>query len=74
MKEKLLALIAELNKGEDFEDEFYLTYLGTLNEGDISDWHNTHFEDNIDLGFRTGQTAATEEIIGRLVKLLEDEE
>lgn len=69
MKEKLLALIAELNKGEDFEDEFYVAYT---QGGDISDWHNNHFDDNIELGYKTGQTAATEDIIGKLEAILND--
>ncbi len=74
MKEKLIALIAELKKGHNFEDEFYLTYTGQLNEGDISDWYNSHFDDNVNLGYSTGQTAATEDIIGQLEYILESEE
>jgi len=72
MKDKILALIAELKKAHDFEDEFYLTYIGSLNEGDISEWHNNHFDDNIELGYSTGQTATTEDIIGKLEAILND--
>jgi len=42
MKHKLQALIERLESQHDFENEFYLTYTGQLNDGDISDWHNNH--------------------------------
>lgn len=70
MREKLLALIAELEKQHDFEDEFYLTYTGQLNDGDISDWHNNHFDDNVELGFSTGQTAFAEDMIATLKEII----
>ena len=73
MKEKLLALIADFEKQHDFEDEFYLTYTGQLNDGDISDWHNNHFDDNVELGFGTGQTSMAEDIIVALKKIIERE-
>lgn len=69
MKEKLLALIAELKKGEDFEDEFYVAYR---EGGDISDWHNNHFDDNVELGYSTGYTSAVEDIVGQLEVILND--
>lgn len=72
MKEKLLALIEKLEKQYDFEDEFYLTYTGQLNDGDISDWHNSHFNDNVGLGFSTGETSMAEQIIGELKLILEE--
>lgn len=71
MKDKILALIAKLEKECDFEDEFYLTYTGQLNDGDISDWHNSHFDDNVALGFSTGETSMAEQIIGELKNILE---
>lgn len=72
MKEKLLELIKRLEKQHDFEDEFYLTYTGQLNDGDISDWYNSHFNDNVDLGYSTGQAAMAEEIIVELTKIIEE--
>lgn len=72
MKEKLLALIERLEKQHDFESEFYLTYTGQLNDGDISDWHNNHFDDNVGLGFSTGQTSMAEDIIVELKAILEE--
>lgn len=72
MKEKLLALIEKLEKQHDFEDEFYLTYTGQLNDGDISSWHNSHFDDNVELGFSTDETSMAEQIIGELKLILEE--
>lgn len=72
MKDKILALIAKLEKDYDFEDEFYLTYTGQLNDGDISDWHNDHFDDNVELGFSTGETSMAEQIISELKNILEN--
>lgn len=73
MKDKLLALITRLEKQHDFESEFYLTYTGQLNDGDISDWHNSHFDDNVELGFSTGQTSMAEDIIAELKAIIEGE-
>ena len=73
MKDKLLALIETLESQHDFEDEFYLTYTGQLNDGDISDWHNNHFDDNVELGFGTGQTSMAEDIIVQLKAIIEGE-
>lgn len=70
MKDKLLALIATLESQHDFEDEFYLTYTGQLNDGDISDWHNSHFDDNVELGFSTGQTSMAEDVIVQLKAII----
>lgn len=73
MKEKLQALIERLESQHDFEGEFYLTYTGQLNDGDISDWHNNHFDDNVELGFSTGQTSIAEDIIVELKAIIEGE-
>jgi hypothetical protein len=73
MKEKLLELIEKLEKTHDFEDRFYLTYTGQLNDGDISDWYNNHFDDNVELGFITGQTSMAEDIIVELKAIIEGE-
>lgn len=73
MKDKLLALIERLEKQHDLEDEFYLTYTGQLNDGDISDWHNNHFDDNVELGFSTGQASMAEDIIVALKSIIEGE-
>lgn len=73
MKDKLLALIATLESQHDFENEFYLTYTGQLNDGDISDWYNNHFDDNVELGFSTGQTSMAEDIIVELKAIIEGE-
>ena len=73
MKEQLLALIKRLESGHDFESEFYLTYTGRLNDGDISDWHNNHFDDNVELGFSTGQTSMAEDMIVELKKIIAEE-
>lgn len=72
MKEKILELIKKLESQHDFESEFYLTYTGQLNDGDISDWYNSHFDDNVELGFSTGQTAMAEDMIAELTKILEE--
>lgn len=74
MKHKLQALIERLESQHDFENEFYLTYTGQLNDGDISDWHNNHFDDNVELGFSTGQTSMAEDVIVALKKIIEEEE
>lgn len=71
MKDKILALIEKLENNYDFESEWYLTYTGQINDGDISDWHENHFDDNIERGVETGQTMLAEEIIGELKSLLE---
>lgn len=73
MKEQLLALIKRLEDTHDFESEFYLTYTGQLNDGDISDWHNNHFDDNVELGFSTGQTNMAEDMIVELKKIIAEE-
>ena len=67
MKEKIEALIAKLESEHDFEDEFYVEYT---QGGDISDWHNNHFDDNVELGYSTGQTAEAESIIGQLKQII----
>lgn len=69
LKEQIAALVADLKTQHDFDDEFYTAYTGG---GDISDWHCNHFDDNVDLGYSTGQTAATEDIIGQLEAILND--
>lgn len=74
MKEQLLALIKRLESTHDFESEFYLTYTGQLNDGDISDWYNNHFDDNVELGFSTGQTSMAEDMIVELKKIIAEEE
>lgn len=74
MKDKILKLIETLEKSHDFEDEFYLTYTGQLNDGDISDWHNSHFDDNVGLGFSTGETSMAEQIIGELKNIIKEEQ
>lgn len=73
MEDKLTALIERLESQHDFESEFYLTYTGQLNDGDISDWHNSHFDDNVELGFSTGQTSMAEDIIVELKAIIEGE-
>ena len=73
MKAKLQALIERLESQHDFESEFYLTYTGQLNDGDISDWYNSHFDDNVELGFSTGQTSMAEDIIVELKAIIEGE-
>lgn len=73
MKDNILKLIEKLEKDHDFEDEFYLTYTGQINDGDISDWHNSHFDDNVELGFSTGETSMAEQIIGELKNIIGDD-
>lgn len=70
MKEKIKALIESLKAREDFEDEFYMTYIGKINDGDISDWHNNHFDDNVELGCGVGAKMATADIISELEEIL----
>jgi hypothetical protein len=73
MKEQIEALIKYLEDTNDFTDEFYLTYTGQLNDGDISDWHNNHFDDNIDSGVNLGQTMLAEEMINKLKAIVAGE-
>lgn len=73
MKEQIEALIKYLEDTNDFTDEFYLTYTGQLNDGDISDWHNNHFDDNIDSGAHLGQAMLAEEMINKLKAIVGEE-
>lgn len=67
MKEQIKALIVKLESEHDFEDEFYVAY----SQGDdISDWHNNHFDDNVELGYSTGQTAEAQYIIDQLKQII----
>lgn len=70
LKQRIRSLIADLENAHDFEDEFYLTYTGQLNEDDISDWHNSHFDDNVSLGESVGQTMLADEVIGKLKQII----
>lgn len=73
LREKIEQMIAGLEVTTDFNDEFYRTYTGELNDGDISDWYNNHFDDNVSLGVSCGETMATASIIGMLTAILETE-
>lgn len=73
MKDRIELLIRYLEINHDFKDEFYLTYIGELNDGDISDWHNNHFDDNISSGVNLGQTMLAEDIIHQLKAIIEEE-
>lgn len=73
LREKIEQLIAGLRASNDFEDEFYLTYTGQIEDGDISDWHNNHFEDNVELGAGVGETIAAAQFIDMLTQILESE-
>lgn len=73
MKEQIEALIKYLEDTNDFTDEFYLTFTGQLNDGDISDWHNNHFDDNIEAGSILGQTMLAEEMINKLKAIVAGE-
>ena len=67
MKEQIKALIVKLESEHNFEDEFYVAY----SQGDdISDWHNNHFDDNVELGYGTGQTAEARYIIDQLKQII----
>lgn len=70
MEQKIRDLIASLEAEHDFEDEFYLTFIGELNDGDISDWAYNHFDDNIATGTELGQTMLADEIIGKLKQII----
>lgn len=72
MRSKIIELINDLESRHDFEDEFYLTFTGQLNEGDISDWHNNHFDDNVELGCDVGQTMEADYVVGRLKAILKE--
>lgn len=72
LRESITELIAEIKNQHDLEDEFYLTYIGELNDGDISDWFNNHFDDNVELGCRLGQTLEAVRIVDSLETLLEN--
>lgn len=73
MKEMIRLLVEKLKAREDFDDEFYLTYIGELNDGDLGEWHTTHFEDTIEMGAAAGATMATADIIGELEEILGSE-
>lgn len=73
MREKIEALIKDLVQRHDFESEFYLTYCCGENDGDISDWYDSHFDDNIARGFSTGQTALAHEMVIELNNILQGE-
>lgn len=68
MRKAIEQLIKELRDENDFSDEFYVAYQSG---DDISDWHNNHFDDNVELGYSTGQTAAAEDMISKLTAILE---
>ena len=70
MKEQIEALIKYLEDTNDFTDEFYQTYIGALNDGDISDWHDNHFDDSVELGCNVGQTMMADEMIARLKQII----
>jgi hypothetical protein len=73
MKEQIELLIHHLESNHDFDDEFYRTYIGELNDGDISDWHNNHFDDNISTGVDLGQTMLASDIIEHLKSIIGEE-
>lgn len=73
IRKKIEALIVELERDHDFDDEFYQTYCHGLNGGDISDWANSHFDDNVSLGYGTGQADVAEYVIGALKSMLQGE-
>lgn len=70
MKEQIETLIRYLELNNDFNDEFYRTYIGEINDGDISDWHNNHFDDNISTGVELGQTMMAADIIDQLKQII----
>ena len=73
MKDKIEAFLDKLRAEHNFNSEFYLTYMGYENDGDISDWHDNHFDDNVSLGFETGKIAMAEEVIHVLTEILKGE-
>lgn len=70
MEQKIRKLIAELENAHDFNDEFYQTYIGNWNDGDISEWHNNHFDDNVALGESVGMTILAADIINQLKHII----
>lgn len=73
IREKIEALIAQLERNHDFDSEFYQTYCLGLNDGDISDWHDSHFDDNVQLGFETGETSMAHDMVIALNEILAGE-
>jgi len=73
MKEKIEQLIADLKSSHNFESEFYQAYLGIDSEADITDWADGHWDDAVELGFRTGKTAKAQEVINQLEAILKGE-
>lgn len=72
MKEELLKYMSHLEASNNFQDDFYLTYIGQLNEGDISDWYNNNYNDSVELGFGAGQTDMAADVIMKLKKIIEE--
>lgn len=72
MKEALLKYISHLEASNNFQDDFYLTCIGQLNEGDISDWYNNNYNDSVELGFSAGQTDMAADVIMQLKKIIEE--
>jgi hypothetical protein len=73
LQEAIAKVIADIKNQHDLDDEFYLTYIGVLNDGDISDWFNNHFDDNVELGVGLGQKLEAVRIIDELEFLIKGE-
>lgn len=72
MEKLVRELITKLENSYNFDSEFYRTYCCGENDGDISDWYDTHFDDNIERGFGAGQTAHADEMIAELNGILNE--
>lgn len=54
---------------DDLEkDEFIIAY----NDGDIYDWHTTHFDDSVSLGIEYGDYDAKATLLERLKTIIEN--
>ena len=59
-------LEAEVTRLE--QDEFIIAY----NDGDIFDWHTTHFDDAVGMGVEFGDYSAKGELLSRLKNIIEN--
>ena len=73
LRKAIEGLIEHLERQNDFDDEFYQTYCLGKNDGDISDWHDSHFDDNVELGFSTGETSMAHDIVIALNEILSED-
>lgn len=69
----ILRFVNELEEEVKNPGEFVDAYFGLDgNDGDISDWHTTHFEDSVEMGFDAGEISARLHILAALKQIIEN--